>query len=316
MGSLVGHALPGFGFIVIGLWQLFNHIKLHALSPDSYHAPLWFPHPKIRYLELYLMMFGSSMSVGSELFFLPKKHHLFDSDGTIPTYHLHNFEHSLMSATIFTYSVFAILLDQANPWTKTQAQVQTGLAQLVGAVAFGQQFLLFHLHSADHMGVESQYHLLFQILICISLTTTLVGIAWPKSFLISFVRSVSVLFQGIWLVIMGVMLWTPSLLPKGCYLNYEEGHYVMRCHSHAAQHRGKALVNIEFSMYTILVVVFSVVFFLFVDNVYGRKCTGKTFHHTLPTLKEVELCEEDDDDSKSFIDAEEKPRQSKVDLGN
>lgn len=297
MGSLHGHVLPGIGFIVMAIWQLFNQTKLHSLCPDSYYSHLWFPTSKIRYLELYIIMLGSFTSMWMELFVGPAKHHPFDKDGTIPTNHLHNFEHFFMSGSMFSYAIIAIFLDKTNPRTKKHGQTLTGLAQLVAAVFFAQELLLFHFHSTDHKGLESQYHILFELLICISLSTTLIGIYRPKSFLISFVRSLSVFFQGIWLIVTGVMLWTPCLSPKGCFVHKEDGHYVMRCHSDAALHRAKALVNIQFSFYVIVVTAFSVTFYLAMDKAYGKKTTEN--HYSLSSLKEVELSK---DDVKSLRD--------------
>ncbi|KAK2976990.1 hypothetical protein RJ640_019210 [Escallonia rubra] len=265
MGTLVGHVAPGFGFFVFGLWHLINHIKLHALHPDSYTSLPWFPTSKIRYLELFLIMAGCSMSVAMELFIGPSKHQPFDVDGTIPSNHLHNFEHSSISMTFFVCAAFSLLLDRIGP------KAQYGLTQLLGAIAFGQQFLMFHLHSSDHMGVEGQYHMLLQIVVLVSLITTLMGIGYPKSFIISFVRSLSILFQGLWLMVMGIMLWTPEFMPKGCFMNLEEGHLVVRCHDHEALHRAKSLVNIEFSWFLIGVTIFAVSVYLALIKIYPEK---------------------------------------------
>ncbi|KAK7303235.1 hypothetical protein RJT34_14137 [Clitoria ternatea] len=265
MGTLVGHVAPGLGFFLIGLWHLFNHIKLHAQNPNTYTSPAWFPSSKSKYLELFLIMATTTASISMELFIGPERHQPFDPDGTIPSNHLHNFEHSSISLTFFIYAAFAIILDQ------TQTKPQHSLTQLIGAVAFSQQLLLFHLHSADHMGPEGQYHMLLQLLILISLSTTLIGIPLQKSFLVSFVRSVSILFQGLWLVVMGFMLWTPGLIPKGCYINDEEGHQVVRCSGHDSLHRANSLVNIQFSWFVIGVTVFAVSFYLVLDRVYGEK---------------------------------------------
>ena len=95
--------------------------------------------------------------------------------------------------TLLIYAAFAILLDRH----RIVAKAQYGLTLLLGAIAFAQELLLFHLHSSDHMGPEGQYHLLLQFLVAVSLATTLMGIGFPKSFLISFVRSASILFQGV-----------------------------------------------------------------------------------------------------------------------
>ncbi|KAK7387812.1 hypothetical protein VNO78_22606 [Psophocarpus tetragonolobus] len=265
MGTLVGHVAPGFGFLLIGLWHLLNHIKLHALNPKSYKGPSWFPSGRFRYLELVLIMAGCTASVAMELFIGPDRHQPLDPDGTIPSNHLHNFEHSSISMTFFLYAACSIILDRAH------VEAQFELTQLLGAVAFGQQLLLFHLHSADHMGPEGQYHLLLQLLVFLSLSTTLIGIGFPQSFLVNFVRSVSIFFQGLWLIVMGFMLWTPSLIPKGCYMNDEDGHMVVRCSSHQALHRANSLVNIQFSYFVIAVTIFSLSFYLVFFKLYGQK---------------------------------------------
>ncbi|KAL1334690.1 hypothetical protein HN51_063661 [Arachis hypogaea] len=265
MGTLVGHVAPGFGFLLIGLWHLFNNIKLHALNPKSYTSKPWFPSSKFKYLELILIMAASMASVSMELFIGPERHQPLDPDGTIPSNHLHNFEHSSISLTFFVFAVFSIILDKLN------TPSQHGLSQLLAAIAFSQQLLLFHLHSADHMGPEGQYHLLLQLVIFVSLSTTLMGIGFPKSFLVSFVRSISIFFQGLWLIVMGYMLWTPSLIPKGCFINDEEGHQVVRCSSNEALHRAISLVNIEFSWFIILVTVFAVSMYLGLVKLYGEK---------------------------------------------
>ncbi|KAK6163734.1 hypothetical protein DH2020_000598 [Rehmannia glutinosa] len=265
MGTLIGHVAPGFGFFIIGLWHLFNHIKLHAHHPKSYTSSPWFPTSRIKYLELYFIMVGCSMSISMELFIGPDRHQPLDPDGTIPSNHLHNFEHSNISLTFFMYALFSIVLDKIAPTT------QYGLTNLLAAVAFGQQLLLFHLHSADHMGVEGQYHWLLQIAIFISLVTTLLGINYPKSFLNSFVRSISIMFQGVWLMFMGFMLWTPSLIPKGCFMNLEEGHKVVRCHGEEALEHAKSLVNIQFSWYVIGVTIFAMTVYLVMIKLYPEK---------------------------------------------
>ncbi|XP_077234623.1 uncharacterized protein LOC143876814 [Tasmannia lanceolata] len=279
MGTLVGHVAPGFGFLLLGLWHLFNHIKLHALHPNSYTSSPWFPTSILRYLELFLIMVASSLSIAMELFIGPDRHQPFDPDWTIPSNHLHNFEHSSISFSFLVYATFAILFDRLKP------RAHEELTQLLAALAFSQQFLLFRLHSADHMGVEGQYHLLLQIVILVSLATTLIGIALPKSFLISFVRSASIFFQGVWFIVMGFALWTPQLIPKGCHMNLEEGHSVVRCGSESALRRAKSLVNLQFSWFLGAVIIFSMVFYLVLVRKYEEKVEYKFL-----------IIEEDDND--------------------
>ncbi|KAK4855913.1 hypothetical protein QYF36_012236 [Acer negundo] len=279
MGTLIGHVAPGFAFFALGFWHLFNHINLHCNHPNSYFSFPWFPTSKIRHLELFLIIVGSSLSIAMELFIGPQRHQPFDQDGTIPSNHLHNFEHATISLTFLTYASFAIVLDRIG------SKTQHALTQFIGSIAFAQQLLIFHLHSADHMGVEGQYHLLLQLVIFVSFTTTIIGIGLPKSFLISFVRSTSILFQGAWLILMGYMLWTPQFIPKGCYINREEGHQVMRCHGEQALHRAKSLVNLQFSWFLVGITIFSLSFYLAWDNFFTKKVEYST------------LTREEDDDS-------------------
>ncbi|GFP96125.1 transmembrane protein 45b [Phtheirospermum japonicum] len=303
MGTLIGHVAPGFGFFIIGLWHLINHIKLHAHNPKSYSSSPWFPTSRIKYLELYVIMAGCFMSISMELFIGPNRHQPLDPDGTIPSNHLHNFEHSNISLTFFMYAFFSILLDKLAP------AAQYGLTNLLGAVAFGQQLLLFHLHSADHMGVEGQYHWLLQIAIFISLVTTLLGINYPNSFLNSFVRSISILFQGVWLMVMGFMLWTPSLIPNGCFMNLEEGHKVVRCHGEEALERAKSLVNIQFSWYVIGVTIFGVTCYLVMMKLYSEKIEYQSLSKFV--LKD----EENDDDHEDYdVEAQKKAPANKIEV--
>ncbi|CAH2033484.1 unnamed protein product [Thlaspi arvense] len=289
MGSLVGHVLSGFALLALGLWHLFNNIKLFCLHPNTFTSSPWFPMSKLRHLELYLIMFSSSASISMELFIGPRKHHPFDSDGTIPSNHLHNFEHSSISMSFLVYAVFAIVLDQARP----RAAASEGLTILGAAAAFTQQLFLFHFHSTDHMGVEGQYHLIFQLIICVSLLTTLMGIALPKSFLVSFVRSSSITFQGVWLILMGYMLYTPSFIPKGCFIQDEERHQVVKCSTEEALHRAKSLINIEFSWLFVTNTIFSVMLYLILHRVYGEKVE----YSSLTTKYQTE---QDDEEQQPF----------------
>ncbi|KAF8695072.1 hypothetical protein HU200_037680 [Digitaria exilis] len=265
MGTLVGHVAPGAGFLLIGLWQLFSHTRLFLLRPSSYSAPVWFPVRGVRHLELILIIIGTVMSILMELVIGPAKHQPFDVDGTIPSDHLHNFEHASISLALLIFAAVTIHLDRAR------APMRDAVSQLVAAAAFAQQLLIFHLHSADHMGIEGQFHWLLQTVIAVTLATTLLGIPCPRSFTVSLVRSASLVFQGVWFIVMGVMLWTPELIPKGCFLNREEGHDVVRCRTDDALDRAKSLVNLQFSWYLTGTVVFVVLFYLQMAKLYPEE---------------------------------------------
>ncbi|GLU19551.1 hypothetical protein SLE2022_357970 [Rubroshorea leprosula] len=272
MGDFGGHVASGIAFLVLGLWHLFNHIKLHLVHPNSYTSSPWFPISKIRYMELFLIIIFSSIFISTELFIGHERYQPFDPDGSISSSRLHNFEHTVITITFVVYAAFAILLD------KTAAKAQYGLTQFLGALAFAQQLLLIHLHSSDHMGVEGQYHLLLQTIIVVSLATTLMGIGMPKSFMLSFVRSLSIFSQGAWFILLGYMLWTPELIPKGCFLRHEEGRRVVRCSNHKALLRAKSLVNLQFSWFLVSIAIFAVIFYLVLSKIYGNKVEYFTLH--------------------------------------
>lgn len=284
-----GHEILGFGFFVIGLWHFFNHIKLHFLSSSSlksYSSTLWFPTKLSRYLELHFIMASCMIFISMELFISPLHHQPFDpKDGTIPSNHLHNFEHSSMALSFLLYATFSIILDRKITIAK---RTQNELTHLLVAIAFAQQFLLIHLHSRDHMGLEGQYHYLLQVLIFICFSTTLMGIGFPTSFLVCFVRSVGIIFQGLWLMFMGFMLFTPGYQPKGCFMKPEGDQYVIRCSDEEALHRAVSLVNIHFSWFLIGVTVFAVSFYLIMAMCYG----GKTVEYD-SLMKEEHYRDED-----------------------
>ncbi|XP_020599452.1 uncharacterized protein LOC110038873, partial [Phalaenopsis equestris] len=132
-------------------------------------------------------------------------------------------------------------------------------------------WLLFHLHSTDHMGLEGQYHWLLQLIIGVSMVTTLMGISHPRSFAVAFVRSISITSQGLWFIILGYALWTPALIPKGCYMNDEDGHYVVRCQSDDDLFRAKSLANLEFSWLITTIIIFSFLLYLFLSRRYENE---------------------------------------------
>lgn len=76
---------------------------------------------------------------------------------------------------------------------------------------------------------------------------------------------------GLWLVVMGVMLWTPEFLPKGCFVMSEVGRDVVRCHGDRALDRAKGLVNVEFGLYLSALTVVVMVFYLVVVVMYPQE---------------------------------------------
>jgi hypothetical protein len=145
--------------------------------------------------------------------------------------------------------------------------MRDAVSQLIAAVALTQELLLLHLHSPDHVGVEGQFHWLLLPVIAVTLAATLLWFPCPRSFAVSLVRSASIVFQGVWFIVMGVMLWTLDLVSKGCFLCLEAGRAVVRCRTDEALARAKSLVNLQFSWYLTGTVLFVVVLYLQLNKV-------------------------------------------------
>lgn len=134
---LVGHATIGTGFLLIGLWHLFNHIKLHSLQPTIYTSLTWFPAPKFRYLEPVLISIMATTFIAHELFIYASEHKPLDNDWTISSDHLHNLEHSLISLTFLIYALSCIVFDRIRARAH-QSDVLIGLKQVIAPVVFFQ----------------------------------------------------------------------------------------------------------------------------------------------------------------------------------
>ncbi|KAF4353478.1 hypothetical protein F8388_010662 [Cannabis sativa] len=301
MGNLLSHVVSGLFFLMIGLWHLYNHIKLHALHPKSYIALPWFPTSKSKYLELISTMVFCSISLFEELYLRPHNHQILNpNDGTLPYSHLAYMEHSSIFFTFFIYAIFAIILDCLK------SPVRYELTLFLTALTYAQSFGGLHFHTADHMGPEGQYHLLFQVLLLVALSTTLLGIGFRKSFLVSFVRSLVVVFVGIWDIFMGVMLWTPSLLAKDCFLSVDEitGQKVVRCSGEESLHRAKSIVNLQFSWLVIGMAIFGISLYLVLFKIYD----GKVDYFSLDMMEEQEIEEKEEKDYVSYdIEDNNKP---------
>ncbi|XP_074293085.1 uncharacterized protein LOC141619996 [Silene latifolia] len=190
----------------------------------------------------------------------------FDVDGTFKANHLHHIEHACIATAFSLHALFAILLDKFRP-TKHESNIDIG--HFLVTMAFTQELLLFHFHTTDHVGLEGQYHWLLQQIVLVCLIFTLLSLWLPKSFMVCYVRSLSVIFQGLWLIVMGYMLWTPEFAPKGCGLRKDNyGRDVIKCSDEESLHRAKALVNILFSWFFIGMMGFGVSFYWSVSKIF------------------------------------------------
>ncbi|KAJ8747698.1 hypothetical protein K2173_014381 [Erythroxylum novogranatense] len=256
---VVGHLTPGIGLMFLGFWHLFNPSN----SMSKTQSPLSLPH------ELYIIMLETSISMFMEVFFLRVWHQLFHPNVTFLSNNLHNYEHFVILTTFFVYATFAIVLDILKP------KARYALTQSLFALAFVQLLLLIHYHSADHVGLEGQYHLLFEITIVVSLLTIVLGINCPTSFILSFIRSTSILYQGFWFAFTGFMLWTPSMVPKGCFLYPEGGRKMVKCDGEEALSRAKSLANIQFSWCLVGVTIIVMSLYLIMNKLYTKRSSTR-----------------------------------------
>lgn len=203
-------------------------------------------------------MLGSSLSIAAELFICPRAHQPWAEDWSIPANHLNNFEHSTISLFMLLYAALALATDL------TQLAVPQGWLHILAAIALSQELLLFHFHSADHMGLEGHYHWLLQLPIVVGIVAMAVEISVRNLPVIAIVRSMSILFQGTWFIQMGMVLWTPSLLPKGCVMVETPDKHTVDCATEVATHNAKAIANLQFSWHlAAIVAITGALFFVF-----------------------------------------------------
>lgn len=242
--------------MAIGLWHVFNTAKNVANFPSSHlESRPWFTSSYNKYLELYVIMAFTLISITIELFVTPQRHLPWDSDGTISLSHMNRMEHATISLFFFVYACIALVID------RFQVRTPRGLVHALGALAFAEELLLFHFHSSEHGGVEGQYHRLLELAVGGSLVATVVeaGIASTSSGngsgLVGLVRSSTVLLQGVWLVHTAFVLWI--LTPKGCELAKKKDVVVVKCSSGEMTERAMGMANLYFSWDMLLVVCVS-----------------------------------------------------------
>lgn len=287
MGTFIGHVAPGMGFLLIGLWHLYNTFTNYAHSPWDFQTRPWFPvefrKGKFKYAELVALIAGSCLSISAELFIGPQRHQPLADDWSIPPEHLNNFEHSSIALFFLIYASVALFTEVRR------LIVPPGALHVLAALAFGKELLLFRLHSADHMGPEGHYHWLLQLIVFVSLSTTLLEIPFQQSFLLATVRSVSVLLQGAWFLNMAFMLWIPPFAAKGCRMERINDHDVFKCTSQEATMRAKALANLQFNWYVAGIVLFTIVFYA---KVTGHRSEGVVTYKAV-TKDDMELVSND-----------------------
>ncbi|OWM83764.1 hypothetical protein CDL15_Pgr004195 [Punica granatum] len=210
-------------------------------GPDNFKArfsyPLNIPFLNLRNLDLVLILSLSILAIITQVLDFPIVKLEFRLD---------NFEHATMFLHLLVYSGYALFAEL----TQTAESLYGVIAVLASSV-FGQELFLLHFHSTDHVGIEGQYHWLLQLIVLVSFLSAITVTLSPTSFPASLVLAVSVVFQGLWFINMGFMLWVPKLVPNGCALHLglpaHHGEPTVVCASKDADSRARALANLQFS---------------------------------------------------------------------
>lgn len=245
MGTFLGHFVPGLSLALLGLWHLFNIIRAYCLKgPETFSAKFWFPFPKLKHLELILILFFSFLSITLLTLDFPN----FNFSSFKPD----NLEHASMFLHLIIFACFALFCELT-----LCSELFSGLIGVLSASVFAQELFLLHFHSTDHSGLEGHYHFLLQLIAFVSFSSALASASFPKSFSAALVLPVSVMFQGCWFLNMGFMLWVPEYVPKGCVSNMSTStdnnrrsvvhSSAVACESPGAEVRAKALANLQFS---------------------------------------------------------------------
>ncbi|MQM11123.1 hypothetical protein Taro_044023 [Colocasia esculenta] len=245
MGTFTGHLVPGLAFTLLGLWHTLNTISSYKLRGQSgFTATTWYPvfsHlPLVKYLELLLLLAFSALAMSMQLLDLPLLRLSYTPDGL---------EHAAM---FFHLSVYASAALVAELSSCPPAGALHGLVGVLAANVFAQELFLLHFHSTDHVGVEGHYHWLLQVVVTASFLSAVITAGVPGSFPAALVRSMSVMFQGVWFMVMGFALWVPQLVPEGCHPSAGGGLQggvsgAITCGTVEADARARMLGNLQFS---------------------------------------------------------------------
>jgi hypothetical protein len=206
MGTFLGHCLPAFFFLAIGLWHLYSCLVSYAHSDrQKYVAEVYHEGPgRFRYIELHLIIGATLFDIVFELL-LSTDFRPLDKNGHIPMSLLNDYEHSAMLFLFFLFALATLISESTDLLPLPQ-----GALHAIAGVCFSIEFLLFHFHSANHEGLEAQAHTLLTIPIfaCLALSWLL---TWRNgSFILDLAAAASLVLQGTWFLQVAFTLFYPG----------------------------------------------------------------------------------------------------------
>jgi len=232
--------LPGSMFLLVGVWHLLNSITNYVTSPKTFRARVWHPARCFtgagRYIELYVLLFGTFTDMCIEFFY--STHLKFVVDGALNTVHLNDFEHAAMLLMFFLFCVIVLI----NEWTRL-LPLPDGSLFVVAAMAFTAEFLLFYFHSTNHQGLEGRYHMILVLLIGLCILCALLATAYPESFAVDVLSGMAITLQGAWFYMIAFTLYGP-LMPFRCTDDHDE----IVCDAEPYEARGQSLAHIQLSI--------------------------------------------------------------------
>ncbi|XP_024518841.1 uncharacterized protein LOC112341994 [Selaginella moellendorffii] len=239
----LSHGIPAFGFIFYGI-SLFvtNCLGAPRGSNELKESRLLALAKRV---ESYIALLGSAAVIAFHCIVQPTR--------SFP-----DLEHIAMALPFFIYGL-------ALRW---KASLPSGFADLMGAAAFAQEFLLFHWHSLDDTGVESHYHALLQITVMACALTSLGEIfVRHHQTTIKLSRSISIAFQGVWLLQLSLVFVFPSLfLDRDCQVNSHHGHIRIECANQELANKSKAVATMVFSSHLSLLMAACATLYLLIEK--------------------------------------------------
>ncbi|KAJ7943928.1 Transmembrane protein 45B [Quillaja saponaria] len=260
MGSFKGHALPGTLFLLVGVWHIWSAVVRYTSNPKTFRVRVWNPVPgfdgRLKYLELYVIAFGSFIDMCIELLY--STHLKFFVDGVLNPSHMNDFEHSGMLLMFFIFSAVSLISEKTR-----FLPLPEGALCLNAATAFSAEYLLFYFHSTSHKGLEGYYHLILVFLVGLCILSAVAGALLPTSFPVDLCSGIAITLQGIWFYQTAFVLYGP-MMPEGCRLNDNN----ISCHAIESEVRGELLANVQLFIEVFGVLVAVVVSYGFAASRY------------------------------------------------
>lgn len=269
-------------FLLVGLWHLFNSIVNYVVHPRTFRGRVWHPvrgvKGKFKYAELYLVAFGSFVDMCIEFFY--STHLKFIVDGELNPRHMNDFEHAAMLLMFFIFFATCILNESTE-----LLSLPEGALYIIAAMAFTAEFLLFYFHSTNHAGMEGRYHKLLVLLIGLCIIFSILGAAFPESFIVDLSGGLAITLQGLWFYQTAFTLYGP-LMPTGCALQRNSD---IHCDAPEFEIRGQSLANSQLSAHIFGLLTVVLMFYALAARAWGHRDLYERSRVTMEPLQSFDM---------------------------